>query len=129
MHVISYVEAAAILKAIGEKKQRVKIPLDLGLSPANVDFNYRFGEATASGYKMPFRSIEEISADDSVCYYLEKGKQPQKIKLFSADTNRFYKLVPTKDAPTLEISGIRMHRTSERTPWQDTLDKIDAVSP
>ena len=129
MPVLSYLEAMAILRAIDEKKHRVRVLLDLGLSPNNVDLNYRFKEAKVSGCKMSFANVEEMSADSVTCYYLEKGKQPQKLRLFSIDTNKFYKLVPTTDAPTLEISGIKMHRTSERTPWQDTLDKIDAVSP
>ena len=47
-----------------------------------------------------------------------------KIQLFSEETNRFYKLYPTSDAPTAEISGVRMHRVQERTPWQDTQDKM-----
>lgn len=52
-----------------------------------------------------------------------------KMQFFSNETNKFYKLVPTKDAPTLEISGIRMHVTKYMTPIQDTKKKIESVSP
>ena len=129
MVVISFIQAREILSAIGSGKAKVRIAMDLGLSPANIELNYRFKEAKISGAKIPFKDVEEIAADDSICYYLEKGKPVQKLKLFSIDTNKFYKLLPSKDAPTLEISGIRMHRVKKRTPWQDTLDKIGAVSP
>ena len=129
MPVISYLQADQIVKAIDEKKRSLRIPLDLGLSPTTIELNYKFKEAKIGSCKVPFKSIDEIAGDSSICYYIEKSKTPQKLKMFSLDTNNFYKLVPTTDAPTLEISGIRMHRTSERTPWQDTLDKIDAVSP
>ena len=129
MPVLSYLDAVSVARAIDEKKQRIKLVLDLGLSPSNIDLNYRFKEAKISSCKLSFKDVEEISSDDSVCYYLQKGRRPQKLKLFSADTNKFYKLVPTTDAPTLEISGIRMHRTVKRTPWEDTMDKVAAVSP
>ena len=39
----------------------------------------------------------------------------------------FYKLVPTGRAPTLEIDGIRMHRTSGTSPDQDTGTKLDVL--
>jgi len=37
--------------------------------------------------------------------------------------------VPTKDAPTLEISGIRMHVTKEMTPMEDTKRKLESIAP
>jgi hypothetical protein len=41
--------------------------------------------------------------------------------------NRYYKLLPTKGAPTLEIDGIRMHRTKNTTPEKDAKDKINVL--
>jgi len=37
--------------------------------------------------------------------------------------------VPSGGAPTIEISGIRMHRTKDVTPWPDTESKLAAVRP
>jgi uncharacterized protein len=37
--------------------------------------------------------------------------------------------VPSTDAPTIEISGIRMHRTRDVTPWPDTESKLAALRP
>src|SRR3989338_9155806 len=129
MTVLSYIQANEILAAVEEQSPKVRVFLDLGLTPVTVELNYKFKEAHFLELKVSFKDLEEIAGNETICYYLEKGKPPQKLKLFSADTNRFYKLVPSRDAPTLEISGIRMHRTAERTPWQYTLDKIAAVSP
>ncbi len=42
---------------------------------------------------------------------------------------KFYKLVPTSRAPTLEISGIRMHRTKDVDPWEDSRMKVSRISP
>jgi hypothetical protein len=41
--------------------------------------------------------------------------------------SHYYKLVPTSGAPTLEIDGIRMHRTKETTPETDAREKIKAL--
>ncbi len=129
MTVLSYIQANEILAAVEAQSPKVRVFLDLGLTPVNVELNYKFKAAMFLGLKVSFKDLEEVAGNETICYYLEKGKPPQKLKLFSADTNRFYKLVPSRDAPTIEISGIRMHRMQERTPWQDTLDKIDAVYP
>jgi len=66
--------------------------------------------------------------DDASCF-LVKDNSLIKIQLFSDETNKFYKLVPTKDAPTMEISGIRMHVTKEMSPMEDTSKKIESISP
>ncbi len=39
----------------------------------------------------------------------------------------FYKLVPTSGAPTLEIDGIRMHKTKDTTPDLDAQNKIKTL--
>lgn len=129
MPVISFVQARAILSAVEASLPNVRILADLGLTPVVVDINHKFKEVSFSGVKVSFSALEEIAANDTICYSVEGNKPPQKLKLFSADTNLFYKLVPSEDAPTLEISGIRMHRTQERTPWQDTLDKVSSIAP
>ena len=66
--------------------------------------------------------------DDASCF-LVRGSSLVKIQLFSDETNKFYKLVPTKDAPTIEISGIRMHATKAMTPMEDTKRKIESIAP
>jgi len=46
------------------------------------------------------------------------------IKFFDERTKKFYKLVPTKTWPTLEISGIHMHRIKKTDPKTDSEMKI-----
>ena len=129
MTAISFLQAKEVLSAIEQRKAKTRVLMDLGLTPTTVEINYKFREATFSGVKISFKDLEEVLHNPLVCYLLEKNRPLQKLNLFSAETNRFYKLVPSSDAPTLEISGIRMHRTHERTPWQDTLDKIGTIVP
>ena len=129
--VLSHFQAAEIAKAILDKRGVVRVSLDLGLTASTVKLDFRSSLAIFSNEeKLAFDEVSKIASTEQVCFVVEKGKTAAtKVQLFSVETNRFYKLFPTKDAPTAEISGIRMHRVQERTPWQDTEDKIDAVSP
>lgn len=60
--------------------------------------------------------------DDDIFVVINSSIQ----RLAFFNDNRYYKLklVEENTAPTLEISGIHMHRISGITPWQDTLIKI-----
>ena len=49
------------------------------------------------------------------------------IKFFDERTKKLYKLVPTKTWPTLEISGIHMHRIKDVDPKTDTELKIKSI--
>ncbi len=48
---------------------------------------------------------------------------------YSGETGKFYKLRETKDWPTLEISGIHMHRMGRVSPKEDTQNKVNCLSP
>lgn len=129
--VLSHFQAAEIAKAILDKRDRIRASIDLGLTASTVSIDYRKQLVVFSNEeKLTFDELSKIASTENVCFVVEKGKaEATKIQLFSADTNRFYKLFPTRDAPTAEISGIRMHRVQERSPWQDTEDKIGCVEP
>ncbi len=77
---------------------------------------------------LPIAEVEKIAANPNICFFITEEKA-EKIQLFADDTKKFYKLFPTKDWPTLEISGIRMHRVTKVTPKEDTEMKIKLVSP
>ncbi|MCS7106167.1 MAG: methyltransferase [Candidatus Aenigmarchaeota archaeon] len=51
----------------------------------------------------------------------------KEIKFFDEKTKKFYKLVPTKTWPTLEISGIHMHRIKEVDPKFDSILKVKSL--
>ena len=129
--VLSHFQAAEITKAILDRKEVVRASVDLGLTASTVKFDYRKQLVVFSNEeKLTFDEVSKIASTENVCFVVEKGNtDATKIQLFSGETNRFYKLFPTRDAPTAEISGIRMHRVQERSPWQDTEDKIKCVEP
>ncbi len=49
------------------------------------------------------------------------------IKFFDEKTKKFYKLVPTSTWPTLEISGIHMHRIKDIDPKTDSKLKLKVL--
>src|SRR5207302_1767076 len=77
------------------------------------------------GQRVARAVLEAIAADGLVCYRLDGAR----IQRFDEETGRFYKLVPTGAAPTIEISGVRMHRTKGVTPWADSESKLAAIRP
>ncbi len=53
----------------------------------------------------------------------------EEIGFFSEETGKYYRLRKTNDWPTLEISGIHMHRVGEINPKQDTYNKVGCLNP
>ncbi|MCF7908317.1 MAG: hypothetical protein K9L86_05560 [Candidatus Omnitrophica bacterium] len=60
------------------------------------------------------------------CYLLE-AQEVTKVSFFSEETNRFYKLLPTGDWPTVTIGSVPMHRLLSAK--KDTEAKIEALRP
>ena len=129
--VLSHFQAGEIARAILDKRDKIRVSVDLGLSPSTVLIDYKKQLVVfPDEEKLTFDEVSKVASTENVCFVVEKGKaEATKIQIFSGETNRFYKLFPTRDAPTAEISGIRMHRVQERSPWQDTEDKISCVEP
>ncbi|MEA3345067.1 MAG: spermine synthase [Chloroflexota bacterium] len=113
--------------ALRSKRQAASISPDLGLSEVEVELRSR-GLLFPDGQVLPWEAAEEIVEHPSACFLVEKGKS-RPIQDFSEYTNLFYSLMPTEGAPTLNVSGRSMHRIKGITPDQDTLEKIQAVSP
>jgi predicted methyltransferase len=111
---------AETAKSLLDGKNRVS--LDLGLSETTIK---------QTNTKILLNNIETIDKDE-----LEKIAQDQR-SVYFVDNNavymaaisgkHFYKLAKTSGAPTLEIDGIRMHRTKDTTPERDTMEKIDIL--
>ncbi|UCC95976.1 MAG: hypothetical protein JSW40_04300, partial [Candidatus Omnitrophota bacterium] len=51
----------------------------------------------------------------------------RKMAFFSPATNRFYKLTPSSDWPTVSIGSVPMHKLS--SPKKDTQNKINLLKP
>ena len=110
----------ATAKRILEGHRRVS--LDLGLSQVDILLegdNIKLPD----GIVVSFRDLERIRARDNAVFFPKDGSFFQ----IAISNSHFHKLVPTTGAPTLEIDGIRMHRTKGTTPEVDALSKIDAL--
>lgn len=125
--IITHFQAKALLDANKKGLKETEISLDLNRTLSKVEIqNNEF--LFPDNQKLEESRLKKPIKDDTSCFLI-RDNALVKIQLFSNETNKFYKLVPTKDAPTIEISGIRMHVTKEMSPIEDTAKKIEAISP
>lgn len=99
------------------------VSFDLGLSYVKVYFD---------GKTIQFRDIRlSLSNIMNVVTrgYVYGLRNDEVFKIAFFREGLYYKLYPVSpfDAPTLEISGIKMHRVKEITPWEDALSKVRAL--
>ena len=125
--IISHYGASRLMEAKKSGMKSAEISLDMNITKAKVCIGEDFF-IFPQNEKIPESLLKKAIKDDKSCFLI-KGNTLLKMQLFSDKTNNFYKIVPTKDAPTIEISGIRMHVTKEITPMQDTKKKIESISP
>lgn len=95
--------------------------IDFGLRRVNVLREDK--EAIIEG-SFSLRLDEKVK--DNFCYILSK-EGLEKLTLFSSATNKFYKLTPTGDWPTVSIGSVPMHKLS--SPKKDTESKINLLKP
>lgn len=125
--IISHLQSMQLLAALKAGLKEVEISLDLNKTLSKVKIqNNDF--VFPDNQKLNESQLKKPIKDDNVCFLI-RDNSLVKIQLFSDKTNKFYKLVPTKDAPTIEISGIRMHVTKKMSPMEDTKKKIESISP
>ncbi len=98
---------------------KTRVSLDLGLSKTDI-IQTKHGYGLGKGETIDSVSLEKIAKNERRIYFID-----QKTVFMAATSGKhFYKLAPTDSAPTLEIDGIRMHRTKGTTPDRDTRDKL-----
>ena len=127
MVVLSYLQAGQMIEARKSGQSVAKVSTDLNLTESEVRLQSEC-VLFPTGESLDWKSIEEISGNETACYYAENNA-PRVIKGFSEFSGRFYGLMPTTSAPTMLISGIPMHRIKDTNPHQDTLNKIKAIAP
>ena len=112
-----------IIKSIKNNEKLVKISLNLGFTREIVKIEDNI--VLIRGCPISIIKLKEILDDDGV-YIIECGEL-QRIAFSS--NGKYYKLkcIAENSAPTIEISGIHMHRIKDVTPWIDTLMKIKAA--
>lgn len=103
----------------------VKVNLDLRKTNRTFEITREGDEFVfPDGTRVEKGVIERIAKDDSSIYFVKSGG----VYKAAIAGEGYYKLVPTIP-PTIEINGIRMHRTKEVNPLQDTRNKVNAVKP
>ena len=106
------------------EKGETEISLDLGRSITKIEVE-RGNVILPNGSKIGLSHLREIVKRRDRAYFLEEGGED----IFEVSLStpwRYYKLmvVAPDTAPTLEISGIHMHRIKNITPLEDTLEKV-----
>ena len=125
--ILTHLQSQELIAASKAGLKEIEISLDLNKTMSKIkiqDSSFIFPD----NQKLDESQLKKPIKDNASCFLVQDGLLV-KIQLFSEQTNKFYKLVPTQDAPTLEISGIRMHVTKEMTPMEDTKKKIESVMP
>lgn len=102
-------------------REKFKLKVDFGLRKVEVE---RIKDKIILGNNFIISLKERLK--DNFCYIIDKDGI-RKITFFSFSTNRFYKLIPTKDWPSFSIGSVPMHRLD--SPYKDTLDKIKFLNP
>jgi predicted methyltransferase len=122
MIILSHYQAQEISARSKFGQKEIETSLDLGITPSAIKIN---GEKIIfpGGESAPVSELSKIIKDDKSCFYLNEGHFC-KLAIFSEESNLYYKLFPTRTAPTLEISGIRMHRVKDMSPWEDAESKV-----
>ncbi|NJE61996.1 methyltransferase domain-containing protein [Thermococcus sp. 21S7] len=105
-------------------RERIRLNLDLRKTSRVWEIRREGDEFVfPDGTRVSKEVVERIARDEGGVYFVRGGVYKAAIA-----GEGFYKLVPTIP-PTIEINGIRMHRTKEVNPLQDTRNKVDAVKP
>lgn len=99
-----------------------EVSLDMGLTTTVIKRTNE-GISFPKGEYVDYGSLEKIAEKEDAAYFVS-GDDVYQVAISG---KHFYKLVPTPGAPTLEIDGIRMHRTKEMTPDEDTKRKLDKL--
>ena len=127
MIVLSHLQARQFIEARKSGQSVVMVSMDLNLTESEIRLQPEY-VLFPTGENLDWNSIEEISGNETACYYVENNAS-KAIKGFSEFSGRFYGLMPTDSAPTMLISGIPMHRIKDTNPHQDTINKIKAIAP
>jgi hypothetical protein len=111
----SYLTAAvarAILRARRQREAKVTVSLDLNRTRAVVHL-------AGNHVRLPDASEVAVSDIQALASRVQRVCIVEKGKLLPVERRSrfYYKLMATKSAPTLEISGIKMHRTEGCCPY------------
>jgi len=117
--VLSHFEAGRLLEAVESGEGRVRVPLDLGRDEGLVSV-----EGDGVRVRGVWVSREEL--ERMVGWEGAYGLSNEGVFRLEIRAGHYYKLLPVRpgEAPTVEIDGIRMHRTKWTDPWTDAGVKV-----
>lgn len=125
--IISHFQTSVLLNHRADIGKEISVSLDLGKSNLHVQIDHD-GVVTPEQRRIPWKIIEQIDRTTNNCFSFTKG-EANKVVYYSELTGRVYSLYPTKNAPTMLVSGIPMHRIKGTTPDKDTEEKINVLKP
>ncbi len=109
----SAVTARQALEAMDRGEPHVDISIDLNLSQGR--FAISCDELILDRVERLGRlALRQIESKENRIFYLEDGQ----LEVLEDRTNGYYKLVPTDQAPLLEISGVKMHIAKGVNPFE-----------
>ena len=121
--VITYEQLLHISNKCKADFSKVSVTFDLGITFSKIDLNKR--AFSIDDYQYFIDDLLKYAKKDYV-YVLNRGK------IYSVAYYKdgfYYKLYPITSfsAPTIEISGIKMHRVVNTTPWEDSRAKVSIL--
>ncbi|MBN2482910.1 MAG: methyltransferase domain-containing protein [Candidatus Omnitrophica bacterium] len=100
--------------------------------PVTVDFGMKTVTVKREKDRILFSSGARIpitlKLKDKFCYLIEKTDLVP-CAFYSEETCRFYKLIPTKDLPSIAIGSTPMHSITRVSPAEDTERKLTLIRP
>ena len=100
----------------------LRVSLDLGRSEVGVE-QVEGGVLLPDGSLVVTGDLERVAGQEGAVFFPRDGV----ILQVALAGDHFFKLLPTEGAPTVEIDGVRMHRTRGTTPDADAGLKLDAL--
>ncbi|NLZ07581.1 MAG: hypothetical protein GXY19_20615 [Phycisphaerae bacterium] len=111
-----------ILKAMGEGQNQVTVSTDLNRSVSTVAIHH--GVAIFDAHTtLDKQQLLGIAKKKWRVFILEGNA----VRIAESRDTHYRKLVPTEGAPTLEIDGVKMHRSKGIDPFDDAREKVDQV--
>jgi predicted methyltransferase len=109
----SAITARQVLDAMDRGEPQVDISIDLNLSQSR--FAISGDELILNeGERLGQVDLRQIVSKDNRIFFLENGR----LEVLEDRTHGYYKLVPTDQAPLLEISGVKMHIAKGVNPFE-----------
>ena len=114
--------AKTLLDAIAAGRAEFDCSLDLGLTTRRVGITPD-AVALAEDAAISREQLREVGSAKRGVFIAEAGR----IEPVEIAADYFYKLIPTDEAPTVEISGIQMHRTTGTAPFRNATESAKTV--